>query len=710
MKRLLYVLLPASALVLVLALMETGLSRPARAAGTTYYVDCALGDDENLGNSEDFPWRTTTRANEPTYGPGDQILFKRGTVCAGERLQPAGNGTTENPITIADYGSGALPVIDGVGDHEPAIMLLNVQNYVVRNLELTQHGQTPQGINDQGKDNDENSDEYMRAVVHILGLGPVGELNCGEACTVRNIRLENLKVHAGQWNGIYAGGGYYQLRTDTYGYVDGLVIQNVESWGNHKAGVEVTCTYHKTQIYAARNIQILDSHLHHNGGDGAMVGPVETALIDGNECAYNGQLRDARLGCWTWDSLNTTLQFNESHHNMTPASDSGARDGGGFDLDLGTENGMLQYNWSHDNEGEGFLLMTWPIGYGYARGVTHNAQMRYNIGERDGQKLAGAITVFGGVDPAVIYNNTIYYVAARPAGSEMFGEEGGVLDISIWGKSGKPNLHVYNNIFITDGTVHPQAVSNNAIMSGGGTFSFDNNLWWRVEGGVRFDWGGRVIDSWEGWQALGFDLHGMNADPQIVGPLGAGPAAYRLNAGSPAIDAGRVVVEALQGMGDRDYFGVTIPQRSGYDIGAVEYESGGPVPTPTPDPNATPTATPGGPTQMHVADIYTTDANGLAQDEFTAGSYIYWRALIQDQSGTPVEGADVACEVLQPNGAPIWTKSSTTGPDGWALFSQKSNKPNPKGPYTINVTNVAKTDVIYRPGTNVKDSHVFTLQ
>jgi catechol 2,3-dioxygenase-like lactoylglutathione lyase family enzyme len=51
------------------------------------------------------------------------------------------------------------------------------------------------------------------------------------------------------------------------------------------------------------------------------------------------------------------MQFNESHHNMTPENGSGARDGGGFDCDLGSEDCLITYNWSHDNQGEGFLLV-----------------------------------------------------------------------------------------------------------------------------------------------------------------------------------------------------------------------------------------------------------------------------------------------------------------------------------------------------------------
>jgi hypothetical protein len=391
---------------------------------------------------------------------------------------------------------------------------------------------------------------------------------------VRGIVLEDLIVHDGSWNGIYASGGYYQLRTARYGFVDNLIIHRVESFGNHKAGVDITCTYYKTPIYATSNIWVLDSHLHDNGGDGVVVGPVRNGLLDGNVCAYNGRIRNARIGCWTWDSLNTTIQFNESHHNMTPLNNSKARDGGGFDLDLGTENGMIQYNWSHDNEGEGILLDSWPVGYGYTRGETHNAQVRYNISERDGKKLSGGITVFGGVSGA-IYNNTIYYEASRLAGSTMFQGEGAPLTTSIWGKSGKPDLRIYNNIFITK-KASAAAINNNIWTDGTGIFAFDNNIWWRVEGGLRFQWGTKLITSWSGWRAKGFDPSGMNADPLLVGPLGDGPLAYKPSASSPAINRGRVltVTDALRGMGLQDAFGVPTPQRGYYDIGASEYDYG----------------------------------------------------------------------------------------------------------------------------------------
>src|SRR2546425_5869288 len=193
-----------------------------RSPAVTCYVDCGSGLDTNDGLSPTTAWQTVSRASQQTYGPGDSILLKRGCAWRGPGFKAKGNGSVQAPILLADYGAANLPrpIIDGVGAHEPAILLLNVQDWTVRNLDLTQHGQTPQALdanNEHGKDADPYSDEYMRAVVHVLGLGPPNDPDCGEGCTVRNIRLENLVVHDGGWNGIYASGGYYQFRTATFG-------------------------------------------------------------------------------------------------------------------------------------------------------------------------------------------------------------------------------------------------------------------------------------------------------------------------------------------------------------------------------------------------------------------------------------------------------------------------------------------------------------
>jgi hypothetical protein len=319
----------------------------------------------------------------------------------------------------------------------------------------------------------------------------------------------------------------------------------------------------------------------------------------------------------------------------------------------------------------------------------------------------------------VIYNNTIYYEPNRLAGSPMFQAEGGAICSSVWGKSGTPTAYIYNNIFINNGTVNPNAVSNNAWGDARGTFTFNHNIWYRVEGGVRFDWGS-VINTWPAWQAQSYDAQGFNTNPLVMGPLGSGPNAYKLQSSSPAINQAQIVTQALRGMGTRDYFGVSIPQAGAYDIGAAESTSGSvststPTNTPTgptntPTPTATFTPTPSGSVVMHVFDIYTTDVNGNPQSIFIHRDTIYWRAKIVDQSGNPVSGATVTFVLYRPDGSQWSTKTATTGADGWALTNIGTVNSSPLGTYTITITNVTKTGNTYDPGANLKSSTTFVLQ
>ena len=456
----------------------------------------------------------------------------------------------------------------------PQWRLRDVSGWTIEDLDLTQIGQAPQPLepgNKSGKDLDPNSDRKMKAVVDVRALGPAGVRACGGSCTVSDIKLEDLVVHDGQWNGIYIGAGYQNPDENTFGYVNRLLIQDVESRGNQSSGIAMAGTFTKNVSYELTNVRVLDSFLYDNGGDGLMVGQVDHGLIQGNRCAYNGRIRNASIGCWSWDSKGVTIQFNEADHNMTPLTNSNASDGGGFDLDMGSVDSVMQYNWSYDNQGEGYLVESWPIGYGFKCCISRNITVRYNISERDGQKDAGGISIYGGVRSAWIYNNTVYYVASRRSSDSMFGTGGDFVSTTDQEKAGLPDVDVFNNLFISDGTLHPSAVDTEVDTDGHGRFTFDHNIWDRVEGGVRFQWGKSDLTDWSGWQGLGFDVHGDNADPLVTGPLGSGPTGYQLRSGSPAIGAAADLMGSPKGMGGRDYFGASIPQAGRYDIGAAEY-------------------------------------------------------------------------------------------------------------------------------------------
>lgn len=88
---------------------------PARAATTTYHVDCAAGNDAASGISASAAWRTIGRANGAKLRPGDHLLLKRGCSWR-STLYAKWNGTAESPITIGAYGVGERPVLQDSQD------------------------------------------------------------------------------------------------------------------------------------------------------------------------------------------------------------------------------------------------------------------------------------------------------------------------------------------------------------------------------------------------------------------------------------------------------------------------------------------------------------------------------------------------------------------------------------------------------------------
>jgi hypothetical protein len=298
--------------------------------------------------------------------------------------------------------------------------------------------------------------------------------------------------------------------------------------------------------------------------------------------------------------------------------------------------------------------------------------VRYCISQNDKERvfqLSGP-----SVENAMIYNNTIYI----PSGNSAT-----VILESDWG--GYPTSAFFNNnIFYHLGS-GDYDISTSALQ-------FDYNIFY-------------------GNHPAGepSDPHKITSDPLLVNPGSGGTGrgtvgGYQLQSGSPAIQAGKLIANN----GGEDYWGNTVPQTCPPDIGAHQYWSGPDnCPTPTPVPTSTPIAG-----AMHVETIYTTDVNGTPKDTFSATNRekIYWRIQIKDDVGNPVEGATVSSELRKPSGQLWVTRQDETDSGGWVYFNQSTTKPQPKGTYTANVTDVVKSGVAYDEASNVKDSHQFLVE
>lgn len=133
-----------------------------------FFVDCEKGDDGAIGTVEKAAWRSLDRVNSASCGPGDEILLRRGTRCAGT-FQPDGSGVSGAPLTLGAYDTGPPPIIDA-GSNEAAIKLVNQEYWHIRNIETT--GGSPFGIHVTGDiDGTLNHFRIIDTVVHdVAGL------------------------------------------------------------------------------------------------------------------------------------------------------------------------------------------------------------------------------------------------------------------------------------------------------------------------------------------------------------------------------------------------------------------------------------------------------------------------------------------------------------------------------------------------------------
>ena len=283
----------------------------------------------------------------------------------------------------------------------------------------------------------------------------------------------------------------------------------------------------------------------------------------------NGALCPCRaggpVGIWATNANNVTIQFCESHHNRTSAQ---SLDGGGFDLDGGVTNSLLQYNYSHDNDGAGYLVYQYPNAPHTFRGNT----VRYNISQDDGRKHHyGGIFVGGDVRDCVIYNNTVF---VRPAP--------GATPCALIA-AGR-NMRYCNNLLVTAGGV-PLLEG-----SGGQEILLRGNAYWSSGDAFKITWNGKAYDSLKAFQTAtgretktpnGGAAMGLEADPLLTRPGGGGTLddadklktldAYRLRPGSPLINAGvHLPIYLGVRVGQQDFYGISLPQGRDYDIGAHE--------------------------------------------------------------------------------------------------------------------------------------------
>ncbi len=583
------------------------------ATGTTYYVDSENGNaDENAtGTSKDDAFKTLAQVNAVNLEPGDQVLFKKGSVFKGQALHftKEDSGSATAKVIISTYGdeNAARPQINTngqgrwnlnygnpldnqnhkwKGEVSSCILIEDTEYIEINGLELTNNRKT-----DKVPETDSNGNVRVYNDAYAMdrtGVAGVAKDNG----TVDHIVLNDLYIHdvtGNVYNKHMTNGGIYfimekptnEATTGVARYNDvqikncyldtvnrwGIAVGYTYQWGrftNASLSDEVMSTY------GASKVVIENNYLNNVGGDAITTMYCDNPLIqynvsenaakqinetdysqqqprldaNGNETGKQGvNAGRVAAGIWPWKCKNAIFQYNECFATLNASSGNG--DGQPWDADYG-DGTNYQYNYSHGNTASTIM---------FCGPESINNTFRYNISQNEDM---GPLDPAGNTGNCQVYNNTFYIKAGLN---------------TIWHRShgnGGP-VTAENNIFYfagsTPATVSNWNPSNNKV--------FDNNLYYNVsnyptdanavkvsaETAVLVDAGSGPVAAAEDKQAR------LHEDPTATTEFDG----YKLAANSPAINAGKVIVDRNGYSIDHDFFGHAITAVP--EIGAAESDA-----------------------------------------------------------------------------------------------------------------------------------------
>lgn len=227
---------------------------------------------------------------------------------------------------------------------------------------------------------------------------------------------------------------------------------------------------------------------------------------------------------------------------------------------------VLQYNDSHDNDGPGLMVYSYP----YASHTDRGNVVRFNISENDarkGRRYAGLWVRTDGKEMTgvEIYNNTVVIGPWTDQAACVYAR--GV------------EARVRNNIFIATGPALPLRVEQPEDR-----VRFEGNLYWCEGGPTQIAWGAQTYASLREWrdrtgqESVNGEPTGRFANPALSQPPpGVRPGerrglqaerAYRPRPTSPAL-AGGLDLRKTFGLdiGDRDLLGRPLAGR--FPLGAI---------------------------------------------------------------------------------------------------------------------------------------------
>lgn len=485
---------------------------PSPIDGEAYYVDSVNGDDENDGRSPKTAFRTLSRANKVTLKNGESLLFRAGCEFKGT-LTPKRerDGTT---IHIGRYGEGDDPQITAPRGN--ALTLTDFDFVVVSNLTII----NPNGI--------------CGIYINNKAGGAIKDVHI-KNCTIKDVN-KGRSVYQYESGGIICASF-----SDEPGWFDGLVIEDNTIENVARSGIFLTSFWanRPTKLWGKNEyvsdtenwwpsygVVVKGNKIDRTGGDGIVLIGTQDALIEYNtvyRINFEPVTPCANAGIWPQSSNGCVIRYNEVAYSLKP---QGVADATAFDVDLSCRDTIIEYNYSHDNQG-GFLLLCELNDTNDSHGFTGTV-VRNNVSINDGEVFGSLIPIVGPVRDVLIENNTFYF-SGRWVSNIMY----------VWSEDGQnqvKGVQFRRNIVVSDGN------GNGHHFANGENFSFEGNLYWGKHKGYPED-----------------EIDAVVADPLIdfsgKAPKGWENAVrYSPKEGSPAFESSSLPLKPA----DKDYCGTVV--------------------------------------------------------------------------------------------------------------------------------------------------------
>ncbi len=471
-----------------------------------YYVDSTEGDDAFSGTSSivigdnDGPWKTISKVNSMTFEPGDSVLFRRGQIWKNGPLDPQNGGSAHGVINISD----------SILSKPISFDLVDPNNHRCVYFGAYGEGEKPKI---------DCEDEVGLIIRHNYIF-------------VEDLHLDNGDNNVLQFNA--TGGNYWNIvRNVDVTRVRANAVRFLSGGGN--------CWLDGLYVYDYGVNGILLNGSAFNALDSILV---ENCWVEKPEIIE----REDGITCHT-DEHDNNIQGNVIIRNNTIIR-SGED---GIDITSGT-NILLEGN---------LIKHSYSAGIHVAKERVHTIEIRGNLLDSNsiGKGLADLSIICSNVRAVnnLVVGNGHHSVLLKNAS-----------DVQIWNNVIAPvdrtgdlvrlrtNLHnidIRNNIF--DLTRSRQEIDGNLE-----SVTFDYNCYYisDLDDEVWYDYSFEEAQL----QNSAFEINGFHGDPRFSNTQRSKPEHFRLNPGSPCLDAGTELPLTF------DYWGTPRPQGKKIDIGIYE--------------------------------------------------------------------------------------------------------------------------------------------